>query len=104
MIYEPYGVVAAILPFNWPPIHFTKKCAPALAAGNTVVVKPGEQAPLTVLRLTELANEVLPPGVLNAVPGRGRPGTGGASPGGAHHVHRGHRDRRGGCCGPPPGT
>jgi acyl-CoA reductase-like NAD-dependent aldehyde dehydrogenase len=69
VIYEPYGVVAAILPFNWPPIHFTKKCAPALAAGNTVVVKPGEQAPLTVLRLVELANEVLPPGVLNAVPG-----------------------------------
>ena len=69
VIYEPYGVVAAILPFNWPPIHFTKKCAPALAAGNTVIVKPGEQAPLTVLRLTELANEVLPPGVLNAVPG-----------------------------------
>ncbi len=69
VIYEPYGVVAAILPFNWPPIHFTKKCAPALAAGNTVVIKPGEQAPLTVLRLAELANEVLPPGVLNAVPG-----------------------------------
>ena len=67
--YEPYGVVAAILPFNWPPIHFAKKCAPALAVGNTVVVKPGEQAPLTVLRLTELANQVLPPGVLNAVPG-----------------------------------
>src|SRR6266851_7976240 len=69
VIYEPYGVVAAILPFNWPPIHFTKKCAPALAAGNTVIVKPGEQAPLTVLRLVELANEVLPPCVLNAVPG-----------------------------------
>lgn len=69
VIYEPYGVVAAILPFNWPPIHFTKKCAPALAVGNTVVVKPGEQAPLTVLRLVEIANEVLPPGVLNAVPG-----------------------------------
>ena len=69
VVYEPYGVVAAILPFNWPPIHFTKKCAPALAAGNVVVVKPGEQAPLTVLRLIELANTVLPPGVLNAVPG-----------------------------------
>ncbi len=67
--YEPYGVVAAILPFNWPPIHFSKKCAPALAAGNTVVIKPGEQAPLTVLRLVELANEILPPGVLNAVAG-----------------------------------
>ncbi len=69
ILYEPYGVVAAILPFNWPPVHFTKKCAPALAAGNTVVLKPGEQAPLTVLRLVELANQVLPPGVLNAVPG-----------------------------------
>ena len=67
--YEPYGVVAAILPFNWPPIHFSKKCAPALAVGNTVVIKPGEQAPLTVLRLVEIANEVLPPGVINAVTG-----------------------------------
>ena len=66
---EPYGVVGAILPFNWPPIHFANKCAAALAAGNTVVIKPGDQAPLTVLRLVELANEVLPPGVLNAVPG-----------------------------------
>jgi acyl-CoA reductase-like NAD-dependent aldehyde dehydrogenase len=69
VVYEPYGVVAAILPFNWPPIHFSKKCAPALAAGNTVVIKPGEQAPLTVLRLVELANEVLPPGVINGVAG-----------------------------------
>jgi acyl-CoA reductase-like NAD-dependent aldehyde dehydrogenase len=67
--YEPYGVVAAILPFNWPPIHFSKKSAPALAAGNTVVIKPGEQAPLTVLRLVELVNQVLPPGVVNAVVG-----------------------------------
>jgi acyl-CoA reductase-like NAD-dependent aldehyde dehydrogenase len=66
---EPYGVVAAILPFNWPPIHFAKKCAPALAAGNAVIIKPGEQAPLTVLRLVEIANEVLPPGILNAVTG-----------------------------------
>jgi acyl-CoA reductase-like NAD-dependent aldehyde dehydrogenase len=69
VLYEPYGVVAAILPFNWPPIHFAKKGAPALITGNTVVIKPGEQAPLTVLRLVEIANEVLPPGVLNAVPG-----------------------------------
>jgi acyl-CoA reductase-like NAD-dependent aldehyde dehydrogenase len=69
VIHEPYGVVAAVLPFNWPPIHFAKKCAPALMAGNAVVIKPGEQAPLTVLRLVQLANEVLPPGVLNAVTG-----------------------------------
>ncbi len=71
VVYEPYGVVAAILPFNWPPIHFSKKCAPALAAGNTVVIKPGEQAPLTVLRLVEIANEILPAGVINAVSGLG---------------------------------
>lgn len=69
VVYEPYGVVAAILPFNWPPMHFAKKCAPALAAGNTVVIKPGEQAPLTVLRMVEIVNEVLPPGVLNCVTG-----------------------------------
>ncbi|RZS57309.1 acyl-CoA reductase-like NAD-dependent aldehyde dehydrogenase [Microcella alkaliphila] len=69
ILYEPYGVVAAILPFNWPPIHFAKKSAPALAAGNTVVIKPGEQAPLTVMRLVELANTVLPPGVINGVTG-----------------------------------
>ncbi len=69
VVYEPYGVVACILPFNWPPVHFAKKAGPALAAGNTVVIKPGEQCPLTVLRLVEIANEVLPPGVLNAVPG-----------------------------------
>lgn len=68
-VYEPYGVVAGILPFNWPPNHFARKCAPAMAAGNTVVIKPAEQAPLTALRLAELANEILPPGVLNAVPG-----------------------------------
>ena len=67
--YEPYGVVAAILPFNWPVQHLAKKCAPALAVGNTVVVKPGEQAPLAILRLIELANQVLPPGVMNAVNG-----------------------------------
>lgn len=69
VVYEPYGVVAGILPFNWPPAHFAGKCAPAIAAGNTVVLKPSEQAPLAVLRMVELANEVLPPGVLSAVPG-----------------------------------
>ena len=68
VIYEPYGVVACILPFNWPPIHFAKKGAPALITGNTVVIKPGEQAPLTVLRLVEIANEVLPPGCSTRCP------------------------------------
>ena len=66
---EPFGVVAGILPFNWPPIHFAGKVAPALAVGNTVVLKPGEQAPLTVMRLVELANQVLPPDVLHVLPG-----------------------------------
>jgi acyl-CoA reductase-like NAD-dependent aldehyde dehydrogenase len=70
-IREPYGVVAAIIPFNWPPIHFAGKVAPALATGNTVVIKPGEQAPLTLIRLTEILNTVLPPGVVNIVPGDG---------------------------------
>jgi acyl-CoA reductase-like NAD-dependent aldehyde dehydrogenase len=68
---EPYGVVGAIIPFNWPPIHVAGKAAPALAAGNTIVLKPAEQAPLTVLRLTELLQQIFPPGVINCVPGLG---------------------------------
>ncbi|MPV89319.1 aldehyde dehydrogenase family protein [Georgenia ruanii] len=66
---EPFGVVAGIIPFNWPPIHLGGKVAPALAAGNTVVLKPGEQAPLTILRIVEILNEVLPAGVVSAVAG-----------------------------------
>lgn len=68
---EPFGVVAAILPFNWPPIHFGGKGAPALATGNTIVFKPGDQAPLTVMRMVEIVSEVLPPGVIQAVPAAG---------------------------------
>lgn len=75
VVYEPLGVVGAIIPFNWPPIHFGGKVAPALAAGNTIVVKPSEQAPLTAMRIAELLNTVLPPDVLHAVPGNG-PATG----------------------------
>jgi acyl-CoA reductase-like NAD-dependent aldehyde dehydrogenase len=70
-IMEPYGVVGVILPFNWPPIHLAVKIAPALAAGNTVVVKPAEQAPLTVIRIVEMLNDVFPAGVINVVPGDG---------------------------------
>jgi len=66
---EPFGVIGGILPFNWPPIHFAAKVAPALAMGNAVVLKPGEQAPLTVMRLTQLACELLPDDVLHCVPG-----------------------------------
>lgn len=68
---EPFGVVGAILPFNWPPIHFGGKSAPALATGNTIVIKPGDQAPLTVMRMVEIVAEVLPPGVIQAVPAAG---------------------------------
>ena len=72
---RPYGVVGAIIPFNWPPIHTAGKIAPALAAGNAVVIKPGEQAPLVSLRIIELVRQVLPDDVLHAVPGRAETGT-----------------------------
>lgn len=66
---EPYGVVAVILPWNGPVHGFGMSCAPALAAGNTVVVKPPELAPYSLLRIGELALEAgLPPGVVNVVP------------------------------------
>jgi acyl-CoA reductase-like NAD-dependent aldehyde dehydrogenase len=68
---EPFGVVGGILPFNWPPIHTAAKIAPAIAAGNTVVLKPGEQAPLTVMRIVELLQQVLPADVVHVVPGYG---------------------------------
>jgi acyl-CoA reductase-like NAD-dependent aldehyde dehydrogenase len=69
---EPVGVVGEIIPFNWPPIHTGGKLAPALAVGNTVVIKPSEQAPLTVIRIVELLNTVLPEDVLHVVPGTGQ--------------------------------
>jgi len=75
VVQEPFGVVGGIIPFNWPPIHTGGKVAPALAAGNTVVLKPSEQAPLTIMRIVELLNTVLPPDVLHAVAGFG-PSTG----------------------------
>ncbi len=67
---EPYGVVAAIIPWNGPVISLALKAAPALAAGNCVVLKPSELAPFSSLRVGALAAEAgLPPGVLNVVPG-----------------------------------
>ncbi|GAA5044692.1 acyl-CoA reductase-like NAD-dependent aldehyde dehydrogenase [Thermocatellispora tengchongensis] len=71
---EPYGVVAAIVPFNWPPLHTAGKLAPALAAGNAVVIKPPEQAPLSVLRVVEIAQSILPDDVVHVVTGRGAVG------------------------------
>ncbi|KGI70729.1 aldehyde dehydrogenase [Mycolicibacterium rufum] len=69
---EPLGVVGAVTPWNFPLDLAVWKLAPALAAGNSVVLKPSERAPLSSLRLAELATEAgLPPGVLNVVPGLG---------------------------------
>ncbi|NAW12941.1 aldehyde dehydrogenase family protein [Halomonas sp. D1-1] len=69
---EPYGVCAQIIPWNYPAQIFGRCVAAALAAGNTVVLKPAEDACLSVLRLAELAvTQGLPPGVLNVVPGLG---------------------------------
>jgi gamma-glutamyl-gamma-aminobutyraldehyde dehydrogenase len=69
---EPIGVVGAVVPWNFPLDTATWKCAPALAAGNSIVLKPAEQSPLSALRLAELAMEAgLPAGVLNVVPGLG---------------------------------
>lgn len=68
----PLGVIGAVVPWNFPLDMATWKLAPALAAGNSVVLKPAEQSPLSALRLAELAAEAgLPDGVLNVVPGFG---------------------------------
>jgi acyl-CoA reductase-like NAD-dependent aldehyde dehydrogenase len=68
-IKEPIGVVAAIVPFNYPLLLLVWKIAPALAAGNTVVIKPSELTPLATLRMVELALGHLPRGVVNVVTG-----------------------------------
>jgi gamma-glutamyl-gamma-aminobutyraldehyde dehydrogenase len=69
---EPLGVVGAIVPWNYPLIISAWKIGPALLTGNSVVLKPAEQSPLSAIRLAELAAEAgLPPGVLNVVPGYG---------------------------------
>jgi aldehyde dehydrogenase (NAD+) len=69
---EPVGVVGAIIPWNFPLLMAAWKVAPALACGNTIVLKPAEQTPLTALELAAIGREAgLPPGVLNVVPGYG---------------------------------
>jgi len=68
---EPLGVVGQIAPWNYPLMMAAWKIGPALAAGNTVVLKPSELTPLSVLRLAELTADILPPGVLNVVTGQG---------------------------------
>ena len=68
---DPVGVVASIAPWNYPLMMAAWKLAPALAAGNTVVLKPSEQTPLTALKLAPLLIEIFPKGVVNIVCGRG---------------------------------
>src|SRR4051794_6140279 len=68
---EPVGVVASIAPWNYPIMMAGWKIGPALAAGNTVVLKPSARTPLTALVLAEIAAEILPPGVLNVITGTG---------------------------------
>jgi 1-pyrroline dehydrogenase len=70
---EPLGIVVGIAPWNYPLMMAIWKLAPALAAGNVQVVKPSEQTPLTLLRFVELAQEIIPHGVLNVITGEGVP-------------------------------
>ncbi|GCE78268.1 acetaldehyde dehydrogenase ExaC [Cellulomonas biazotea] len=69
--HEPLGVVAQIIPWNFPILMATWKLAPALAAGNAVVLKPAEQTPASILLLMELLSDLIPPGVVNVVNGFG---------------------------------
>jgi len=70
---EPLGVVGQITPWNYPLMMAVWKIGPALAAGNTIVLKPSETTPLTTLKLAEYATEILPEGVLNVLTGHGDP-------------------------------
>src|SRR6266567_7126263 len=70
---EPIGVVGSIAPWNYPLMMATWKIGPALAAGNTVVLKPSEWTPLTALKLAELAADIFPAGVFNVITGDGEP-------------------------------
>src|SRR5499427_4193516 len=71
VIKEPYGVVVCIVPWNYPLLLMAWKVAPALMAGNTVIIKPSELTPLSTLLLAEVAFHELPPGVVNVVTGYG---------------------------------
>ena len=68
---DPIGVVGSIAPWNYPLMMAAWKLAPALAGGNTIVIKPSEQTPLTTLKLAKSIAEIFPEGVVNVVTGRG---------------------------------
>ncbi|HIT95747.1 MAG TPA: aldehyde dehydrogenase [Candidatus Aphodousia faecavium] len=71
VMHEPIGVVGQIIPWNFPLLMAAWKIAPALAAGNTLVIKPSSTTPLSILYLGKLLNEILPAGVVNIITGRG---------------------------------
>lgn len=69
VIRQPAGVVACITPYNFPLVNVAGKLAPALAMGNTAVIKPAPQDPLAIIKLGEILNDILPPGVVNVIVG-----------------------------------
>lgn len=71
VLHEPIGVVGQIIPWNFPLLMAAWKIAPALAAGNTLVIKPSSTTPLSILYLGQLLNEIFPAGVINIITGRG---------------------------------
>lgn len=71
IVYEPIGVIAQIIPWNFPILMAVWKLAPALAAGNCVVLKPAESTPISIMFLMEIIGDILPPGVINVVNGFG---------------------------------
>ncbi len=72
VLHEPLGVVGQIIPWNFPYLMACWKLAPALAAGDTVVIKPASDTPLSILELAKLLKDILPAGVVNVLPGSGR--------------------------------
>ncbi len=94
--HEPLGVVGQIIPWNFPMLMATWKLAPALAAGNCVVLKPAEQTPWSILKLMELIGDLLPPGVAQRrqrLRGRGRQAARLVEPDRQDRVHRRDDDR-----------
>lgn len=71
-VHEPIGVCGQVIPWNFPLAMFAWKVAPAFACGNTVVLKPAEQTPLSVLYLASLMKDIFPPGAINICPGFGK--------------------------------
>ena len=105
--HEPLGVVGQIIPWNFPLLMAAWKLAPALAAGNCVVLKPAEQTPLSIMVMVELIGDLLPPGVRQhrqRLWRRGRQAAGAEPAHRQDRLHRRDHDRRGSSCNTPPRT